>query len=117
MSEVVLGARSRSALPLSSSRVSNTRKTSTSISFPGRIQARGCAGCFALLRVLLGGEAIHAGHMTVGIGVITMLLVQAWRPTRSLESPAYEGGALYWHLVDVIWIFLYPLLYLPGQSG
>ena len=50
-------------------------------------------------------------------GIITTLLVQAWRRNRSLASPAFEGAALYWHLVDVIWVFLYPLLYLPGRSG
>ncbi|PIK73965.1 cytochrome B, partial [Methylobacterium frigidaeris] len=28
-----------------------------------------------------------------------------------------EVTALYWHLVDVVWVFLYPMLYLPGRSG
>jgi len=32
-------------------------------------------------------------------------------------SPQVEATALYWHLVDVIWIFLYPLIYLPGRSS
>jgi cytochrome c oxidase subunit III len=61
--------------------------------------------------------AIHAGHMGIGIGITSTLLTQAWRGSRSLASPAFEGAALYWHLVDVIWIFLYPLLYLLGRSG
>jgi cytochrome c oxidase subunit 3 len=32
------------------------------------------------------------------------------------ESPAFEGIALYWHLVDVIWVILLPLLYLVGRT-
>jgi cytochrome c oxidase subunit III len=60
---------------------------------------------------------VHAIHLSVGIGVVTTLAVQAWRGTRSLASPAFEGAALFWHLVDIIWIFLYPLLYLPGRAG
>jgi cytochrome c oxidase subunit 3 len=60
---------------------------------------------------------VHAIHLSVGIGVVTTLAVQTWRGTRPLASPAYEGAALFWHLVDIVWIFLYPLLYLPGRTG
>jgi cytochrome c oxidase subunit 3 len=36
-------------------------------------------------------------------------------PTR--ENPELEVTALYWHLVDIVWIFLYPLIYLPGRTS
>jgi cytochrome c oxidase subunit 3 len=69
---------------------------------------------FALYWLL---TAVHAVHLTIGISAVTFLGWQAWRGHRSLASPAFEGVALYWHLVDIVWVFLYPLLYLPGRSS
>ncbi len=55
----------------------------------------------------------HALHMIIGCGIFTVLTILAWRGT---ISPAYptpvEIGGLYWHFVDVVWVFLYPMLYL-----
>ncbi len=65
---------------------------------------------FFLYFVMTG---VHAIHLTVGIAIVSGLLLQAYRRR---YSPDYytpvEVGGLYWHFVDVIWIFLYPLLYL-----
>jgi cytochrome c oxidase subunit 3 len=59
---------------------------------------------------------IHALHLIIGIGVVVVLLRIAWT---GRYGPAYHGpievGGLYWHFVDVIWIFLLPLLYLVGM--
>ena len=56
---------------------------------------------------------VHALHMIVGVGLMTFLLVLA---VRGRIRPEYPGHVdiigLYWHFVDIIWIFLYPLLYL-----
>jgi cytochrome c oxidase subunit III len=56
---------------------------------------------------------LHAIHVTAGAGVLGWLMFGAWKGS---YSPIYhtplELGALYWHLVDVIWIFLWPCLYL-----
>ena len=60
---------------------------------------------------------VHALHLTIGIAVVTTLLVQAWRRTRPLGNPAFEGVGLYWHFVDLVWVFLYPLIYLVGRSS
>jgi cytochrome c oxidase subunit 3 len=38
------------------------------------------------------------------------------RESVALESPMFEGVALYWHLVDIIWVVLLPLLYLVGRN-
>jgi cytochrome c oxidase subunit 3 len=56
---------------------------------------------------------VHALHVTGGIGVVTWMAVRAWRRYYTPEHHTrLEMGTLYWHLVDVIWIFLWPLLYL-----
>jgi cytochrome c oxidase subunit III len=58
---------------------------------------------------------IHALHMVVGVGILTTLLVLAWRGhfIRG-DYNAVEMAGLYWHFVDIVWIFLFPLLYLIG---
>jgi cytochrome c oxidase subunit 3 len=59
---------------------------------------------------------LHALHMIIGLGVLTVMVVLAWR---GHFSPDYytpiEVSGLYWHLVDIVWVFLYPLLYLLHQ--
>ena len=60
---------------------------------------------------------VHAVHLTIGIVAVAGLAWRGWRGTLPLASPAFEVTALYWHLVDLVWVFLYPLLYLPGRSG
>lgn len=56
---------------------------------------------------------VHAFHMTVGIGVMSWLWLAVHRGRVDAEHDvALEVGGMYWHLVDVIWIFLWPLLYL-----
>ncbi len=68
---------------------------------------------FALYFVM---TALHALHMVVGVGVLAWLLGPA---SRGRFSAAYhdpvECAGLYWHFVDVVWIFLFPLLYLVGR--
>ncbi len=56
---------------------------------------------------------MHALHMVIGIGILGVLVVMAWR---GRFSPGYhtpvELTGLYWHFVDIVWIYLFPLLYL-----
>jgi cytochrome c oxidase subunit 3 len=61
---------------------------------------------------------LHAAHMVIGLGLMTVLLFMAWRRYFSPEwhSPVEIGG-LYWHFVDIIWIFLFPLLYLVDRHS
>lgn len=81
---------------------------------PGFGLAEPAAHVFFAFYWLLTG--VHALHMIVGLGTTTTLLVQAWRGSCPLPSPAFEVAGLYWHFVDLVWIFLYPLLYLAGRS-
>jgi cytochrome c oxidase subunit 3 len=56
---------------------------------------------------------LHAFHVVVGLAVLIWLAVGSWRghftPGDHLR---FELGTLYWHLVDIVWIFVWPLLYL-----
>jgi len=59
---------------------------------------------------------MHAMHMIIGIAIITVLIVLARRGRFTPEShAAIENIGLYWHFVDIVWIFLFPLLYLIGR--
>ncbi len=61
---------------------------------------------------------LHAVHMT--IGVIWLLLLARWagRPHPLARDRApFEVAALYWSFVDIIWITLFPLIYLVGRAG
>ncbi len=68
---------------------------------------------FSLYFVMTG---LHALHMIIGIGVLGVL---AWQAARGAYGSAYyspvELTGLYWHFVDIVWIFLFPLLYLIGR--
>jgi cytochrome c oxidase subunit III len=58
----------------------------------------------------------HALHMVIGIGLLLVLAYQANRGKFSKEYHSYiELTGLYWHFVDIVWIFLFPLLYLVDR--
>jgi len=61
--------------------------------------------------------AIHALHMLIGIGLLAVMAVLTWRSPTVRHRAALHSTALYWHFVDMIWIFLLPLLYLFGLSA
>lgn len=67
---------------------------------------------FSLYFIMTG---IHALHMVVGIALMLVILAMAWK---GKFTPQYYGpievSGLYWHFVDIVWIFLFPLLYLLG---
>ena len=65
---------------------------------------------FSLYFVMTG---LHALHMIIGLGIFTWLLTMAWKGRFSPEyHTPVEIGGLYWHFVDIVWIYLFPLLYL-----
>ncbi len=59
---------------------------------------------------------MHALHMVIGVAILSVLV---WMTLRGRFSPDYyapvEMTGLYWHFVDIVWIFLFPLLYLIGR--
>src|SRR5258708_1032108 len=68
---------------------------------------------FSLYFVMTG---LHALHMIIGLGIMAVML---WWSIRGTITPEYaspiEISGLYWHFVDIVWIFLFPLLYLIGR--
>jgi cytochrome c oxidase subunit III len=70
---------------------------------------------FSLYFVMTG---LHALHMIIGLGIMAVMFWWSWRGTITTEyySPIEISG-LYWHFVDIVWIFLFPLLYLLGRHG
>ncbi len=56
---------------------------------------------------------MHALHMIVGVGLFSFLAYMSWR---GKYTPEYytpiENAGLYWHFVDIVWIYLFPLMYL-----
>jgi cytochrome c oxidase subunit III len=58
---------------------------------------------------------LHGTHVLIGMGLITWVLIRNMRGDFSPEYfTAVEGVGIFWHIVDLIWIFLFPLLYLIG---
>ncbi len=63
-----------------------------------------------------GMTGLHAIHVTAGIGVLLVLAVLAWRGKFAAGNyNPVEISGLYWHFVDIVWVFLFPLLYLVGH--
>lgn len=65
---------------------------------------------FGLYYVMTG---IHGLHVLIGISVIGFMLVLTLRDTvSSMDYVKLENAGLFWHLIDIIWIYLFPLFYL-----
>jgi cytochrome c oxidase subunit III len=59
---------------------------------------------------------MHALHMVIGISLLIILIVQAWGGMYTNgHMNTIENFGLYWHFVDIVWIFLFPLLYLISR--
>jgi cytochrome c oxidase subunit III len=69
------------------------------------------------LSLYFGLTGLHALHMVVGVSILAVI---TWMAHRRRFSPAWytpvELSGLYWHFVDIVWIFLFPLLYLVDRA-
>jgi cytochrome c oxidase subunit III len=75
--------------------------------------AQHCQIFFFLYFAMTG---MHALHMIIGIGLLVWLILRAQRGdfTAGYVAPI-ENFGLYWHFVDIVWLFLFPLLYLINR--
>ena len=81
----------------------------------GGVTPKGVEIFFCLYFVMTG---MHALHMVVGIGIMLVMIPLAWRGHWTPQNHNFvEGFGLYWHFVDIVWIFLFPFLYLLGLAG
>lgn len=107
-----LAAREQQTAVAGTSVVTDTEQISGAISgVEENVMTPRTAGVFFSIYYCMTG--IHAIHILAGIGVLVWLLVRAVRRdfNRQYFGPVDYVG-LYWHLVDLIWIYLFPLLYL-----
>jgi len=82
-----------------------------------------CEGCVdaghtpLFFSLYFGMTGLHAMHMIVGVGILLVLIYQSSKGkyTAKWHTPI-ENFGLYWHFVDIVWIFLFPLLYLIDRS-
>jgi cytochrome c oxidase subunit III len=60
---------------------------------------------------------LHAVHLLIGIGLVSWLAI--WIGTGRIDRNGSTTRliGLYWHFIDIVWIFLFPLIYLAGRSG
>jgi nitric oxide reductase NorE protein len=69
------------------------------------------AGTFYLYYFILTG--LHLGHVCLGLAGLGFVLAQGGRgPLTAMRMLVVEGAACFWHLVDLLWIVMFPLLYL-----
>ena len=62
---------------------------------------------------IIAMTGLHAIHVTVGIAIMPVLALLAWQSKFSHGNyNTIEIAGLYWHFVDIVWVFLFPLLYL-----
>jgi cytochrome c oxidase subunit 3 len=80
-----------------------------------KIHVREAQLYFSLYFMMTG---LHALHMIIGLGIMLWMLWWSYRGVITAEyySPIEISG-LYWHFVDIVWIFLFPLLYLIGRHA
>jgi cytochrome c oxidase subunit 3 len=66
----------------------------------------------------LVATGLHAVHVAIGIAVLAVIGRRARQAAYSgaCHAPMTVAG-LYWHFVDLVWVFLFALIYLPGRSG
>lgn len=68
------------------------------------------------MNLYFAATGLHALHMIVGM-VLLSVAALLHRAREDRQAVLIGNVALYWHLVDIVWVFLYPTIYLPGASG
>jgi cytochrome c oxidase subunit III len=88
---------------------------------PSSDELQGRPGMISFLNLYFLMTGLHAFHMVIGIGLLLVLMALAWRgrlpPERAI---VVHNAGLYWHFVDLVWVYLFPFFYLisahPGGT-
>jgi cytochrome c oxidase subunit 3 len=87
--------------------------------FPGagfRWEGNNASQAQLFFSIYFAMTGMHALHMIIGAGIMAVLIYHSWRGRYTPEHHVpVELSGLYWHFVDIVWIFLFPLLYLIGR--
>jgi cytochrome c oxidase subunit III len=73
-------------------------------------------GALVFFGLYFAMTGLHLIHLSVGIVVVAAFAWRVWRVRRNALADQVEIVGLYWHFVDVVWIFLYPCLYLVSRA-
>ena len=60
---------------------------------------------------------IHFLHFMIGVGVLVVTIAKLTKPDGEAKSTWLESAAAYWHMVDLLWIILFPMIYLAGGTA
>jgi cytochrome c oxidase subunit III len=87
------------------------------LGFPFSYEGADAGSVKLFFGLYFGMTGLHALHMVIGIGVMFVTLVLVGKAHEASDRTLIvENVGLYWHFVDVIWIFLFPLLYLIDRA-
>jgi len=55
---------------------------------------------------------LHGAHVAIGLIMVAYMFTRAWNGAYMGDEKPIEYFGLYWHLVDIVWLFLFPLFYI-----
>jgi cytochrome c oxidase subunit 3 len=102
--------------PLAGDNLEELRKEGEEVQEGLRVDPNLDAHAQLYFSLYFGMTGLHALHMIVGVGLLTWLLIASLkgRFSGTYNTPV-ENIGLYWHFVDIVWIYLFPLLYLINR--
>lgn len=74
-------------------------------------------GVEAFLNLYFLMTGLHAFHMIIGIAILGLLTYLAWRGLLAGRATLVHNVGLYWHFVDLVWVYLFPFFYLVAARG
>jgi cytochrome c oxidase subunit 3 len=75
---------------------------------------RGAQMFFSLYFVMTG---LHAVHMMIGVALLFVLIVKCYRRPVTAQANLAHNSGLYWHFVDLVWVYLFPFFYLVAARA
>ena len=73
-------------------------------------------GALVFFGLYFASTLLHLAHLSIGVALVLFFAWRVWRARPNTLADQVETVGLYWHFVDVVWIFLYPCLYLVART-